>query len=277
VTGSAVLPPQLYVGANAVSTPAAVVVVSISGSSTVFFTDGQGPNHNDLWRLESDAGATRWGPAPGPIGPTALAGDDGYLYWTSSSGTHRSDPAAPGRQLAIDTGIGALAGGSVQSVALDKENAYSIRNQDPDRGLFACPRGKDCAGGLHVTIAIEPELQAVVTDGTDVWFTGGSPVFEAKTTEKVFKCPKEGCAKAVPVLFASTSTTVDGKGNHHAMAVDDTHVYWSTIEGTIYRCPKDSCPSPIAIASGVRPASFTQDDKFLYWADRRGGIYRIAK
>lgn len=276
VTGSTVLPPQIYVGAQAASTPSAVSVVDVAKVTTVFFTDGQGP-HNDLWRLEGDGGVTRWGPEPGPIGPTALVGDSEVLYWTSSSGTHLSETASPGRSIAIDTGIGALVGGSVQSVALDTENVYSIRNQAPNQGLYACARGKDCSGGKHQTIALETELHAVASDGTSVWFTGGSPTFEAKTVEKLFKCPASGCAGGTPVLFAETATDTNGNGNHHAIAVDEESVYWSTIEGVIYRCKKDACASPAPIAKGVRPASFAQDKEYLYWADRRGGIYRLAK
>lgn len=276
VTGTSELPKPLFSG-DATSAPAAVSVVDVKGVTTLFFTNGQGPNNNDLWRLDADGGVTRWGPAPGPIGPGALVGDGELLYWTSSSGTHLSETGAAGRIIALDTGIGALAGGSVQSVALDAENVYSIRNQDPTRGVFACPRGKDCSGGSHTTIALEPDLHAVASDGTNVWFLGGSPAFEAKTTEKLFKCPTSGCPGGAPTLFASTATDTNGGGTHHAIAVDDDSVYFGTIEGKIYRCAKDACASPTPIASGVRPESFAHDKKYLYWTDRRGGIYRIAK
>jgi hypothetical protein len=280
VGGCATLPAPVYT-ATAQSIPMGIVFAG----GAIFYTDNQVPNNN-LWRLASD-GSTReiWGDATNRVGPAGAFTDGTSIFWGSSEGLFRT-PVSAGKAPAGATRVmdGNLSGtieNGPQSIAGDAKNIYAAPSGST---LYGCPKGGSCdplvpVPDALVTIANEPDIRAIASDGNHVFFTAGMPGYTPGGKERLLRCPVAGCSKAVPEVLAETSPTADGQGSHHGIVVDETRVYWGTREGVIYSCLKNAAApcKPAELARGVRPVALAATATHVYWADTRGGIYRAPK
>jgi hypothetical protein len=103
----------------------------------------------------------------------------------------------------------------------------------------------------------------VVSDGTNLWFGGGSGLW---------KCPIGTACGTAPAKFATP-------GNLRDLVVDANYVYWAdAFPGGIYRCPVGSstCASPTLMASLPNAEAIAQNVTTLYVSDRQT-LYMLPK
>jgi hypothetical protein len=125
--------------------------------------------------------------------------------------------------------------------------------------------GGECKGGACLAKPIatsQGEVSGIALDATYVYFASFTEGFVARV-------PKAG---GTVQKIATTGVT-----NTRHVAVNATHVYWSSGEfpGAIARCPIAGCAgNPEVLATPSRPLGIALDSAFVYWADRNSSELR---
>jgi hypothetical protein len=158
-------------------------------------------------------------------------------------------------------------------LALDATNVYWMESGFGRWRLLRCP--VDGCPGPPEVLASGPGGAvpgAVATNGTDVFFATGSALL---------KCPSRGC-NGKPFLLGEERRCDVRAG----IAVDRSHVYWSTqlaSDGlcSIVSCNVDGCNgTPTVLSTGDLGNVFVAvDDISVYWAGQApiGAVLRLAK
>jgi hypothetical protein len=136
------------------------------------------------------------------------------------------------------------------------------------------------AGGVPVLLASGHEFGRIAVDASSVYFTDGNA----------------GTVMKVPIGGGPTTTLASGQAGARAIAVDATHVYWTSYSSA--GCPDDDGPcSPdgairrVPISGGVAttlasgqasPAGLAVDEQNVYWTNsgmriQDGAVMRVAR
>jgi hypothetical protein len=86
-------------------------------------------------------------------------------------------------------------------------------------------------------------------------------------TVDLVACLPQGCEVGGPVVIAPRITPTN-------LVADDTHVYWTSSDATVLRCPADGCvtrPELVALTQEVvtGAGTLTLDDERVFWTIRR--------
>ena len=219
----------------------------------------------------------------GAVGVPSVAADAFDLAWATSDGSvfycARGD--CPGSQVLLVPGA---ASGGPSAVATDASNVYWTAS---DTGQVMKCSKSGCAGAPTVLASNQDHPSTLVVDSTNVYWIdfgsiGAGNVPAHPTTGLVQACALGGCN--APTTLVSYPSWFGGG----AIAVDATHLYWTTAlasadGGQVVRCAIAGCAgSPTVLAStqtGGRPSQgLAVDDGNLYWTDRGlGEVLRLAK
>jgi len=181
---------------------------------------------------------TPWVIADHQSGPSWVAFDGYFLYWTDPSDVMTANLCGDPTVFAHEAGL---------TLAIDAKTAFWTRRVDPAHTeLRAAPR----AGGPAVTLAASPEpdpLSNIAVDDTYAYY--GS-------TAGVVCVPKAGG----PTTVLESTTPVQ-----YAVAVDDAYVYFGALQG-LMRVPKaGGAPAMVAPATGPTILSIAFDASSVYW------------
>jgi len=163
--------------------------------------------------------------------PTSLATDGTYVVWTNRTGEVMRVP---------------VAGGAPERVAFANDpSGVAIASGDV---LFAA---KDGVWKNDALVAPARGAWSVAADASRVFWTTST------TAGPVMTCPLDGAC--VPAKLA-------GGDASFAIAIDETHVYWSDWNA-IWTCALEGCggaPKPLAAVAGH--VALAIDDSRIYWA-----------
>lgn len=269
------VPVPLYSAASG-SLPVGIAAVKANDGNEYYWnTDNQGPTNNRLWRtLNNGSGRVDWTGFSAP-GPAALATDGARLFWGTSSGVYRSSVNASGATLVLNANPSLLPGSSSpQGVATDGTRVYAGRQGMVGRtdGVVACPVASDCSASGEIQVFTGSGVSAVVSDGTNVYFSTVTAGVDA-----VYRCPIAGCSNGATPFWQAN---VGGVGVRHVpLAVDGANVYFNTRgAGALLSCPKTqaTCPTPKQLQVGVAAGSILTAGGYVYWTENNGvrGVYR---
>jgi hypothetical protein len=136
------------------------------------------------------------------------------------------------------------------------------------------------AGGVPVLLASGHEFGRIAVDASSVYFTDGNA----------------GTVMKVPIAGGPTTTLAVGQAGARAVAVDATHVYWTSYSSA--GCPDDGGPcSPdgairrVPIGGGIvttlasgqeSPAGLAVDEQNVYWTSlgiriQDGSVRKVAR
>jgi len=173
-------------------------------------------------------------------------------------------------------------------LALDDTRLYwttgwtpPLLSQEPtETGVVRSCTKTDCAGTV-ITYASHARQKFIAVNESHVYWIAappgcctGSPAQPSNCnglcpTVDLVACPPQGCEVGGPVVIAPRITPTN-------LAADDTHVYWTSFDGTLLRCPADGCatrPELVALTEEVAfgPVPLTLDDERVFWTTRREG------
>lgn len=173
-----------------------------------------------------------------------LAVDDTHLYWTRNA-----------------NGIGgvsriALAGGSVEPLVTGRLGVHELA-LDSSSVFYSTSTVVEKiakAGGTPTTVAGTTGLpEGVVLEGSTLFLRDDSSGGTVKTV------PKAG----------GTATTIVTDDQPTGLAVDATHIYWSSDARRIVRAPLTGGTPEILAENELNPAELASDECFVYWVDRQ--------
>lgn len=193
-------------------------------------------------------------------GQLAISG--ATIAWANQLGTNRvmRAPASGGAAVVVATGAPAPSG-----VAVDATHVYwgtgpnNVLYRQPLAAAAPCAMGTNCPelGPIHAT--------NLALDGTTLYFT-------QLGLGSVGKIAKAGGA---------VTAIATNQGSPQAIALDATHVYWSTSAGirraaltAATPCDGASCE---LVVDGASPTDMVLDDKAIYWAEASGAVNKRAK
>jgi hypothetical protein len=191
-------------------------------------------------------------------GPTYIAIDDTYVYW-SSCGDGVNPNGAIGK-FAKTGGVAIpVASGLVcpQSIAVDGTNVY-WRNGGPGLGPTGAVMKVAVEGGNPLVLASDSDYpSSLAVDSTSVYWTDGDAI---NTPGSVMRIPLDG---GTPTAVAS------GRDQPGGMFVDGTGAYWidygtGNDAGSILWLPVDDT-IPKVLATGQNPGSLVRDGSNTYW------------
>lgn len=250
--------------------------------------------------------------ASGLAVPSALVLDNSALYLVGFQ--HAGGIAV--RIDKVSGGATCLANGAPPGVvgcSADRFEGIALLGADAvvtgSSGVVRYPLSGGAA--IPLTTAI-PDPWAVVTDGSEVWFTslsqGGIYRVDALTSGQraqeitgVFSEPGGALASDAEHLYWSrTDGTVvklrkDGTERRqiasgqvvdttnltpHTLAVDAGHLFWSSPNGFVFRLAKDGADLTVLADDQPNPAGIAVDPGdggAVYWANRVGSIRKVPK
>jgi hypothetical protein len=167
---------------------------------------------------------------------------DGTLYWgavtllPSEDQTIRSC-ASTGCNDHPATWLGPLRE-LVGPIAADGQNLYLTTGY----GIGVCALA-GCNNQEKPLVYVAPRPQhPVLADGVMYWVEGeGVPLLDSPATIK--SCAVAGCNQQPTTLVAAASKVGISPSPVEGLAVNDTRVYWSNLDG-IWTCPKTACVTP---------------------------------
>jgi hypothetical protein len=182
--------------------------------------------------------------------PNSIAVNSASIYWTNGG---RGDF---GSIVAMSTNGGVLTTlasnrESPGNVVLDSDNIYWIEST---LTLLRMP----LSGGSPATVG-SGSIEDIAVDDSNIYWPDGADVNGA-----IMSIPKGG---GVPATVAS------GQLNPFGVAIDDSYVYWTNLEGgnNVMRVSK-SGGTPSTLESGLGGAlGIAVDSMHVYWVDQANG------
>lgn len=229
-----------------------------------------------------------------------LAVDDQYLYFTAyEAGRVGRIPVDGGAPFNIASGQSKPRG-----IALDEKYVYWTNIGDPDaatpvpgsvaRATFAGADRKTLADGQNGAYGVAVDAERVYwtidkPDGSvqSVELTGTAP--ETLATRQYFphdiviafdRIYWDANAQLLSASPGGTPQTfVTEEEQIRGLAVDEEHVYWTTMS-SVQRAPRSPATGVIEVLAADQPLpqGVAVDDKFVYWTNVDGGtVMRLVK
>lgn len=223
-------------------------------------------NQNRIERIPKDGGAgcllaTTQGK------PQSVAVDDTYVYWAArlgGDGIWRKSKACGSAEPPVQ-----LASTSVQPYLMTRDASGFYWSDLPPTGVYwTSLDGAQTTAVWSGALSSGDYVFAPATDGDWVYWREG---FSNPTqgTGRVVRAPKS--------MSGATEILEDTQNAPRGVAVDDTHVYWTTAE-SVRRGTKDG-ESIEGIADGMQfPHWVLVDEQAVYFCTYVGGeLFRLAK
>lgn len=177
---------------------------------------------------EGECGAVKLGPSPNAENEELLdvvvAG--GTVFWASGYGSRLyATPTSGGGPVTIHATSNDAPAKYITRLATDSTHVY-YTNYGTGR-IVRVPLG---GGGLEIVSQVSPGATAPEAGFGQIAVGGGFAFWALENTGGVYAAPLGGDLPADPIVL---DETLDA----HGVAVDNTHVYWSTQGNTIVRRP----------------------------------------
>ncbi|MBI3182834.1 MAG: DUF5050 domain-containing protein [Myxococcales bacterium] len=147
-----------------------------------------------------------------------------------------------------------------RDLQLDGQNLYWLnegRRAEGTPGIYRIPK----SGGEVSELVSGRGIHAIAVDDVSVYFLH----------------PEQGTVSAVPKLGGEARTLASEQENLGALAVDDSHVYWTATEG-IFRVEKAGGKVSPVVNNLSQLSGLSVDDSHVYWyALMAGKLARAPK
>jgi hypothetical protein len=155
-------------------------------------------------------------------------------------------------------------------IAVDDTHAYVTTSESGSSG-GAIVKVPLAGTGHQVIVTLNPRPFSIAVDDTSIYFT-------VRETGRVHRMSKNGGEVSVVAEPHERSNGAE------ALAIDDTHVYWSAVGG-IFRAPKNGTSSPAERLTEENEGAdaIAGDGDDVFWIARgtadtaNGALYRVAK